>query len=478
MPRASRPEPEDSSTDDQQNNRSRVSIEVKTIGMIVVAFVILAAVFFRQLTTSQLAQMMLVLAAAFALVVIVLDVWVFRPLHSLIRRSRHRLGSRYERQDPMHRDEIRELEHLINLIIRTFTEVETQGIKTEVAESELLKQRSFNEQLVKVNHIGQSINAALPYRETMDRILTETKILLKADFIALIALEKSTRAYELQASAGVTAQDASADCCLYTADCPVRQALSEKSVVRSADHTCTLFPKTMKSQLILPFSVDGDGQMALLATATTNEHFEQVSTNALSTLQGHMESALSNARKYDGIRRQVTTDHLTRLYNRQFFKARLDEELDKSLRNQQPLSLVMIDIDHFKSFNDTYGHQTGDKVLQVVGQVIGAGVRTSDVCARYGGEEFVMLLPKTPGEAATYMADRLRKTLGQTRYTGLGLPANVNITISLGVATCPGDATTAEELFELADKALYQAKAGGRDRVVQHGVQTPQIIVD
>ena len=465
-------------TDDRHPNRSRVSIEVKTTAMIVVVFVILLAVFFRQLTRTQLAELLLLVAAAFAVVIFVLDIWVYRPLNSLIRRSRHRLGGRYEREDPMHRDEIKELEFLINTIVRTFTEVETQGIKTEMAESELLRQRSFNEQLVKVNRIGQSINAALPYRETMDRILTETKTMLKADFIALIALERSTRAYELQATAGVTTQDASADCCLYTADCPVRKALNERVVVRSADHVCTLFPKTMKDQLILPFAVDGEGQMALLATSTTNEHFDEVSTNALSTLQGHMESALSNARKYDGIRRQVTTDHLTRLYNRQFFKARLDEELEKSLRNQLPLSLVMIDIDHFKGFNDTYGHQTGDKVLQVVGQVIGAGVRTSDVCARYGGEEFVMLLPNTPGENAAYMADRLRKTLGQTRYTGLGLPTDVNITISLGVATCPGDATTAEELFELSDKALYQAKAGGRNRVVQHGVQTPPILVD
>ena len=269
-----------------------------------------------------------------------------------------------------------------------------------------------------------------------------------------------------------------ADCCLFTTDCPVRKAIDDRAIVRSADHTCTLFPQTMKSQLIVPFEVDPMGEMALLATSTTSEHFDEVATNVLSTLQGHVHGALSNARKYDSIRRQVVTDHLTRLYNRRFFMNRAEEELSRSLRNQQPLSLVILDIDHFKHFNDSYGHATGDRVLQVVAGVMQQHVRKSDICSRHGGEEFGMLLPNTPGDNASFMANRLRRTLAETRYTGLGLPSDVNITISMGVATCPRDATTVAELFELADKALYQAKADGRDRVIQYGVEVQPAFYD
>ncbi|HEX5643662.1 MAG TPA: GGDEF domain-containing protein, partial [Thermoleophilia bacterium] len=90
-------------------------------------------------------------------------------------------------------------------------------------------------------------------------------------------------------------------------------------------------------------------------------------------------------------------------------------------------------------------------------------------CSRHGGEEFAVLLPNTPGDSAYHVAERVRKTLSGTRYTGLGLPPDVNITISVGVATCPRDATVLDELMELADKALYRAKAEGRDTVVLWG---------
>ena len=131
----------------------------------------------------------------------------------------------------------------------------------------------------------------------------------------------------------------------------------------------------------------------------------------------------------------------------------------------------MIDIDNFKAFNDTYGHATGDRVLQTVARAMKDALRKPDICSRHGGEEFAVLLPSTPGENAYYVAERVRRTLSGTRYTGLGLPAEVNITISVGVATCPRDATVLDELMELADKALYRAKAAGRDQVVLHGAE-------
>lgn len=239
--------------------------------------------------------------------------------------------------------------------------------------------------------------------------------------------------------------------------------------MRSIDHECTLFPRTMTHQLCLPVTVQGMGEMALMATSTTGEYLDIVSDEALDTLRGDLANALSTARKYDSIRRQVVTDHLTRLYNRRHFVNRAQEELARSLREQAPMSVVMVDIDHFKHFNDTYGHATGDRVLRRRSPRSSRdAVRTADVCARYGGEEFMLLLPNTPGDNAVFMAERVRRTLANTRYTGLGLPADASITISCGVATCPRDATEIDALLELSDQALYRAKADGRDCVRQY----------
>jgi diguanylate cyclase (GGDEF)-like protein len=446
--------------------------------MIVIIMAVLYAVFWKQLRTAQMAQLAIGLLAAFALITLVLDIWVYRPMNSLIRRSRRRLGSKYEEDDPRYRDEIHELDYLINTIINHFTSAEVTSQSSDSVQSDLVRLRTFNRQLVEVGEIGQEINSALPYRETVERALARAKSFLHADFVALILLEPKTRGFDIEGSLGVQTADANADCCLYTADCPVRRAINEKTIVRSEDHACELFPRTMKSQIIVPFEVETIGEMALLATATHNTNFEQVTTTVLQTLQGHMHSALSNARKYDSIRRQVVTDHLTRLYNRRYFMNRAEEELQRSLRYQQPMSLVMVDVDNFKMFNDTYGHMTGDRVLQTVAATMQQHVRKSDICGRYGGEEFAMLLPNTSGEATHHMANRLRRTLSETRYTGLGLPSDVNITISGGVATCPRDATTVPDLFELSDKALYRAKAEGRDRIIQYGVELQPVFFD
>jgi diguanylate cyclase (GGDEF)-like protein len=226
----------------------------------------------------------------------------------------------------------------------------------------------------------------------------------------------------------------------------------------------------MRSQLSLPFTLDGTTTLALLAAAAQPGSFDVISPVVTSTLVGHIQTSLAAAQKYDRIRREVVTDPLTNLYNRRFFERRAEEEVARSLRHQLPLSLLMVDVDHFKDVNDTYGHQTGDKVLQAVAKYLSDSVRKTDICGRYGGEEFVLLLPNTPGRAATFLANRLRGGLSQIIYTGLGIPSDTTITVSGGVATCPRDATTLETLIASADEALYAAKDAGRNRIVQAGI--------
>ncbi|WP_144126714.1 bifunctional diguanylate cyclase/phosphohydrolase [Catellatospora sichuanensis] len=182
------------------------------------------------------------------------------------------------------------------------------------------------------------------------------------------------------------------------------------------------------------------------------------------------------ARLTQGLRTAAITDQLTGLYNRRFFKEMIDVEAERAVRHHLPLSLVLIDLDHFKDINDTYGHSVGDAVLTDVAQRLRREVRGSDLLCRYGGEEFVCLLPSTPAPAAYELAERLRQTLRGTPAAVAGVAEPVVLTASLGVATVePGERgrVDTDALIDEADQAVYRAKALGRDRVVGSGQPSP-----
>lgn len=162
----------------------------------------------------------------------------------------------------------------------------------------------------------------------------------------------------------------------------------------------------------------------------------------------------------------ATHDGLTGLLNHREFQRRLQIEVERARRYQHPLSLLMIDIDHFKKFNDTYGHQSGDIVLRVLAEQMRQGVRTVDYSARYGGEEFAIILPEMPASSAIAVAERLRKSIA-SQSTALDRGQTVNITVSIGVATFPEDADSNDKLIAAADRALYAAKSAGRNRVLR-----------
>ncbi|MGB3623723.1 MAG: diguanylate cyclase [Ketobacter sp.] len=158
------------------------------------------------------------------------------------------------------------------------------------------------------------------------------------------------------------------------------------------------------------------------------------------------------------------TDGLTQLFNRSHWQARLTEEFNRSHRYQQDLTLMLFDLDHFKSINDTYGHLGGDKVLVEVAQMITRSLRDSDVAGRYGGEEFGVLLPSTDLEGAEVVAQRLCRRVCETLIPFEG--KDIAISTSIGLAQLTPDLKTPEELISNADEALYQAKEQGRNRVV------------
>jgi diguanylate cyclase (GGDEF)-like protein len=169
--------------------------------------------------------------------------------------------------------------------------------------------------------------------------------------------------------------------------------------------------------------------------------------------------------------RQAITDPLTRLYNVGFFRERLDMELDRAAETGDLVSVVMFDIDHFKHFNDTQGHEEGNEVLTTVGAFLRAAGRRGEIVARYGGEEFVTLLYGATREEAARFADAVRQKVQGFEFAGGKEQPGGRVTLSAGVATFPWDAQSHEALIKAADDNLYRAKQSGRNRVVAEEVR-------
>jgi diguanylate cyclase (GGDEF)-like protein len=169
-------------------------------------------------------------------------------------------------------------------------------------------------------------------------------------------------------------------------------------------------------------------------------------------------------RKEQELSFQAQHDSLTGLWNRGAIMTFMEREIARSRRCGSQIGVLMLDIDHFKQINDTYGHTTGDKVLVDVGQRLTSGIRTYDWVGRYGGEEFLVLLSDCNTETVKLCAERIREIVADEPVTASGKP--LKVTVSVGAALCPNeDSTTCQEFLQLADKALYRAKQNGRNRV-------------
>ena len=193
----------------------------------------------------------------------------------------------------------------------------------------------------------------------------------------------------------------------------------------------------------------------------------------IKSLQDQLRAAKAQLEKLS------VTDGLTGLYNHRHFEERLADEFRRSQRYSDPVSLMMIDLDHFKSVNDRYGHPVGDRVLRGTAELIRSSIRDPDICARYGGEEFAVILPKTHVQGALAVGERIVRALRAKAYPlevadpATGRPAELRITGSLGIAFYPSkDVTTAELLVKHADEALYRAKREGRDTICLYQVQS------
>jgi diguanylate cyclase (GGDEF)-like protein len=218
------------------------------------------------------------------------------------------------------------------------------------------------------------------------------------------------------------------------------------------------------SFISIPLKYKGETFGVMNCSRAAKHGFSEDDIRLLVLVANEVALAVQNARLYTRMKELSVRDELTGLYNRRHFQHVLQMEWKRVTRFKRPLSLLMIDIDHFKEFNDTFGHRHGDRVLRHIATTLAKNLREVDLVARFGGEEFVVLLPDTDKNGAIVVAEKLRRLVEGTRFDDVSNPHYLSI--SIGLSNFPEDAREMDDLIDHADIALYEAKDAGRNRVV------------
>lgn len=217
----------------------------------------------------------------------------------------------------------------------------------------------------------------------------------------------------------------------------------------------------IRSLFVFPILVASEVAGALLISSNQDQHLPESEVQILSNIAGQAGVALQNVASLNEVKQQADTDGLTGLYNRRYFNEKIEELVEKAKEEGGYLSLIMMDVDNFKKYNDTFGHPAGDQLLKTVAGVVSDTVREGDIVARYGGEEFVVILKNSGRETALQIAERIRISVANIPIGVLKSP----ITLSLGVGSFPEHARDRNSLLEFADQSLYYAKQSGKNRV-------------
>ncbi len=324
-------------------------------------------------------------------------------------------------------------------------------------------------ELAVLNDISSLLYKDLDETSTIETIVGKSKDLIKAEASALLLL-KDNKVAGLFTSIGnmpdLTDQPAGIFSRVMSEGMPLRlSSLKVKEDLPWLEGLADSQSLSIRNLLIVPLILRDEliGEIVLM-NRTGGEEFTDEDEDLLLTLGFHSSFALEKARMHQEATKLATTDGLTGLNNHRTFQERLEIEIARSKRFNHRLSLLLIDIDYFKKFNDNFGHRVGDEVLRRVACLLAESTRNIDFAARYGGEEFVLILPETAIEGAVLTAERIREVIARRKMNVDG--KDLSVTVSIGVASFPEDADDREMLIERADNALYSAKKSGRNKVV------------
>ncbi len=327
--------------------------------------------------------------------------------------------------------------------------------------------------LVALAEVGGAVSSALDSAELFRMILESASTMVGADLGSLMLLDeargdlavKATKGlheriveqFRIRPGEGIAGTVAAARQAMLVRDIEADARVGRRNRPRFKSRSFVSLPLLVKGRTIGVLN---------LADKRTGEPFDDTDLTLLSALAAQAAIAIERSAFYErseALKQISITDGLTGLLNRHYFEERLTEEIDRATRTKSHVSLVMIDIDGFKAFNDTHGHVEGDEALRLTAASIRGAVRTMDIVARYGGEEFAVILPETGRGEATAIAERIVREVEALAHVVEG--ESIRLTISAGVAEFPDDASSLRELIVRADKALYSAKAAGKNRI-------------
>lgn len=317
------------------------------------------------------------------------------------------------------------------------------------------------EHLSILREIGLAISASLELSETFQIIVNVVQGALDVKRVTIFEIDKDSG-------------DLRPVIARYGSDLITRERLEEELISRRgtphgdalAQRSVVLVQQPPKSAAYVPLlSKNEAAGLMLLEDPRDTLPFTQDDVALFQQLGSQIAIALHNAHLYA----MAVTDGLTGLFVRRYFDLRMEEEMAKARRYQRPFSLLLFDIDHFKKFNDTHGHQTGDMVLRQFAKLLQKSTRSADICCRYGGEEMAVILPETALDEATLLANKLCVGVRNNAFEGT-TGQELSVTTSIGVAEFIPTYETVQAMVEAVDAMLYQAKKLGRNRVEVAGL--------
>ncbi|MEW5691916.1 MAG: diguanylate cyclase [Candidatus Hydrogenedentota bacterium] len=355
--------------------------------------------------------------------------------------------------------------------IRTHDEIEELGLMFNKMTANLAEyQRKLRQHIEDLKHLGKltlDISTQIYQENLLDIVVKNFVDLAKVNKCSLMLLNESTNELVMRYGIGVD------ELVKHGATLKLGEGIAGKA---AASGNYILIDDILKSEDYIIFSGQKPPQKSeallsiplliekkVIGVITVNDKrwggtFSEAEVDILLMFANHIAAVIHNARLYE----LAVTDGLTLLYVHRYFQLRITEEIDRAKRYGRPLSLLMLDIDNFKLFNDTYGHQEGDRLLINVSRIMKSCVRVNDIVCRYGGEEFAIILVETEKEGAKIVAERIRKEIEEFKFT-IGSERRGS-TISIGIGTWE-TGWTKEMLINKADKALYKAKSLGKNRV-------------
>ncbi|MEM6426251.1 MAG: diguanylate cyclase [Cyanobacteria bacterium P01_D01_bin.128] len=325
------------------------------------------------------------------------------------------------------------------------------------------------------NRVIQAMSRSLNLSEVFDTAVTEIAKLLQVEWIGIVQYLPGRSVWRNVAEYKTTDQVPSAlDCDIPDKNNPLAAQLKQRRIVRivnSSQESSDPINENYAEQfpgawLLVPIVTDKTvwGSLSIIKVNRC-EAWRPDEVNIAQTMADQLAIAIQQSRLYQQVQRLAVLDGLTQVANRRYFNDQLEQEWQRMMRQRQPIALIMCDVDHFKAYNDTYGHQAGDRCLQQVAQALQRLIRRpGDLIARYGGEEFAIILPETPLSGAEQLATHICRSVEELKIPHRTSPTSSYVTISVGVTSrIPQVNFSVDQLIKLADQALYLAKSTGRN---------------